>query len=101
MAVDRLDDEGDHRPIAADSPVTREAAVTNTPPDSVTDRPDFAARTARVDDYRATVDAVYRATPSTRAALVSARLRRPSSPLPCAVSKPKTPLAISLVSITA
>ena len=61
MAVDRLDDEGDRRPTAADSPVTREAAVPNTEPDSVTDRPDFAARTARVDDYRATVDAVYRA----------------------------------------
>jgi hypothetical protein len=61
MAVDRLDDEGDRCPTAADSPVTHEASVTNTPPDSVTKRPDFAARTARVGDYRATVDAVYRA----------------------------------------
>jgi hypothetical protein len=51
VAIDRLDDEGDHRPIAADSAVAREAAATNALPDSVTDRPDFAARTARVDDY--------------------------------------------------
>jgi len=60
VAVDRLDDEGDRCPTATDSPVAREAAVTNTP-DSLTDRPDFAARTARVADYRATVDGVYRA----------------------------------------
>jgi hypothetical protein len=60
MAVDRLDDEGDHRPAVADSPVAREAAVTDTP-DSLTDQPDLAARTARVADYRATVDAAYRA----------------------------------------
>jgi hypothetical protein len=60
VAVDRPDDEGDRRLAAPDSPVAREAVVTNTP-DSLADRPDFAAGTARVADYRATVDAVYRA----------------------------------------
>ncbi len=60
VAIDRLDDEDNRRPTAADSPVAREAAATNTPA-SLTDQPDFAARTAHVAEYRATVDAVYRA----------------------------------------
>jgi hypothetical protein len=60
VAVDRLDDEGDRHPTVADSPASREATATNTP-DSLTDQSDFVARTAHVADYRATVDAVYRA----------------------------------------
>jgi hypothetical protein len=60
LAVDRPDDEDDRRPAVSDSPVARVAAVTDTP-DSLTGRPDFAAGTARVGDYRATVDAAYRA----------------------------------------
>lgn len=60
VALDRLDDEKDAKPPPADAPGMREADDAHTLAAS-SDQADSAYRTARVVDYRATVDAVYRA----------------------------------------
>lgn len=59
MAVDRLDDEGDGHPSTADAPVVREADDADTLAPLV-DQADSAVRTARVADYRGTVEATIR-----------------------------------------
>lgn len=60
MTVDRLGDEGDSHPAAADTPVVREADVADRR-ESPADQADSAVRTARTADYRATIDATCRA----------------------------------------
>jgi hypothetical protein len=60
VTIDRLGDEGDSHPAAADTPVVREADVADRR-ESPADQADSAVRAARTADYQATVDGAYRA----------------------------------------
>ena len=60
MTVDRLRDEGDSHLAAADTPMERGADVAD-PREPPADQASPAARAARTADYRAAVDATYRA----------------------------------------